>query len=115
MGHVLRGLNAEFAATHLDSSTLTRLALGQILDAGGAGDAGAQQGVDPGQLIHHYARGFAAAAPETALEYYMLAAKAQGDDRQTRARLLRELLVESGAFGFLLGSGGSRGGERRDH
>lgn len=40
----------------------------------------------------------------------MLAAQAFGNDKQTKARLLRELLTESNAFGFLLGSG-SHGGE----
>ena len=39
----------------------------------------------------------------------MLAAEALGNDKQTKARLLRELLTESNAFGFLLGSG-SHGG-----
>ena len=40
----------------------------------------------------------------------MLAAQALGNDRQTKAKLLRELLTESNAFGFLLGSGGSHQG-----
>ena len=84
----------------------------QALDVGGEASAAVAQGVDAGQVIHQYALHFAAGAPEMALEYYMLAAQALGDDKQTRARLLRELLTESNAFGFLLGSGGSRGGER---
>lgn len=66
--------------------------------------------VRPGAVIHQYGLQFAARSPALALEYYMLAAKALGDDNTVRARLVRELLTQSNAFGFLLGSGGSRGG-----
>jgi hypothetical protein len=82
----------------------------QATGLGGEGDAGAKQGVQPGKVIHHYAQQFAGNAPEIALEYYMLAALALGNDKQTKASLLRELLTESNAFGYLLGSGGSHGG-----
>lgn len=83
----------------------------QALEIGGDGDAGNKSGVHAGQLIHHCGLQFARSAPEIALEYYMLAAQALGNDRQTKAKLLRELLTESNAFGFLLGSGGSHKGE----
>lgn len=82
----------------------------QAIGLGGEGDAGFKQGVQPGHVIHRYAHQFAAYAPEVALEYYMLAAMALGNDRHTKATLLRELLTESNAFGYLLGSGGSHGG-----
>ena len=81
----------------------------QALDLGGEGDAGSKDGTEPGKLIHQYGLQFARSAYEIALEYFMLAAKALGNDKQTKARLLRELLTESNAFGFLLGSG-SHGG-----
>ena len=82
----------------------------QIVDAGGDGDAGAKQGVNPGQVIHRYGLQFAAQSPDIALEYYMLASQALGNDRLTKAKLVRELLTESNAFGYLLGSGGGQGG-----
>jgi hypothetical protein len=52
-------------------------------------------------------------APQLALEYYMLAAGAMGGGLQARGALLRELLVESRAYGYLLGSGGAGEGGRR--
>ena len=51
-----------------------------------------------------------AKAPEIALEYYILAADAKGNSKQIKAELLKELLTESNAFGFLLGAGGNTGG-----
>lgn len=80
------------------------------MEAGGEGDAGAKQGVNAGQVIHRYGLQFAAQAPDIALEYYMLASQALGNDRLTKARLVRELLTESNAFGYLLGSGAGPGG-----
>ena len=68
--------------------------------------------MEPGKLIQQYGLQFARSACEIALEYFMLAARALGNDKQTKARLLRELLTESNAFGLLLGGGGSQGGER---
>lgn len=82
----------------------------QALGIGGDGDAGSKGGVEPGKLIHQYGLQFARSAPEVALEYFMLASQALGNDKLTKARLLRELLTESNAFGYLLGSGGSQGG-----
>ena len=49
-------------------------------------------------------------APDIALEYYMQAAQAAGGGADTKGQLLRDLLTQSNAFGFLLGSGGSSGG-----
>ena len=74
--------------------------------------AAVAQGVDgPGQIIRQYALHFAAGAPSLALEYCMLAARARGDDKETRTWLLQELLTEPNVFSFLLGHGTSRGGE----
>ena len=83
----------------------------QALSIGGEADAGSKSAAEPGKLIHQYGLQFARNAPDIALEYFMLAAQALGNERHTKARLLRELLTESNAFGFLLGSGGSHGGE----
>ncbi|KAL4437959.1 hypothetical protein ABPG77_004180 [Micractinium sp. CCAP 211/92] len=80
-----------------------------VLDTSAA-DAGAGgRGVDIGQLIHRYAKEFLYTDPALALEYYMLAADAMGGSVQVKGQLLRELLVESKAYGYLLGSGGAAG------
>ncbi|KAK9828502.1 hypothetical protein WJX72_000423 [[Myrmecia] bisecta] len=81
----------------------------QALDAGGEGDIGARSGVDIASVIHRYGRSFVTQAPELALEYYMLAAAAKGGSLADKGALLRELLTDSRAFGFLLGSGGAGG------
>ncbi|KFM27199.1 Uncharacterized protein F751_4469 [Auxenochlorella protothecoides] len=73
----------------------------------GAEDATLAEGaVLAGRLVHRYAREFLPVDAELALEHYMLAADAMGGSLEVRGRLLRELLVESRAFGLLLGSGG---------
>ncbi|PSC75508.1 nuclear pore complex NUP93A-like [Micractinium conductrix] len=80
-----------------------------VLDTSPA-DAGAGgRGVDVGALIHRYAKEFLYTDPPLALEYYMLAAQAMGGSVQVKGQLLRELLVESKAYGYLLGSGGAAG------
>lgn len=83
----------------------------QALNSGGDGDAGVRGGINVGDLIHHYGAQFVAKAPEIALEYYILAAEAMGNGKETKAQLLKELLTESNAFGFLLGAGGNTGGQ----
>ena len=84
----------------------------QVLNGGGDGDAGNKEGVDTGELLHAYGAQFVSRAPEIGLEYYILAAEAMGNDKQVKAQLLKELLTESNAFGFLLGAGGNTGGKR---
>lgn len=79
-------------------------------DGGGEGDAAS--------LLKRYAREFVKTDPEMALQYYMLAASAAaaasggGSAAVTAARgaFLRELLVESKAYGYLLGAGGDGSG-----
>lgn len=56
-----------------------------------------------------YAREFVASDPGLALEYCMRAAEAAGGTQQVKGALLRELLVGSRAYGFLLGAGGATG------
>ena len=81
--------------------------LPQVWSLGGAKD---QTGIEASALIQRYGQSYAAAAPEIALEYYMLAAEAAGGSVEVKGQLLRDLLTQSNAFGFLLGSG-SGGGE----
>ncbi|GAB4816873.1 hypothetical protein N2152v2_003919 [Parachlorella kessleri] len=79
-----------------------------VLGASGEQDAGAgARGLDPGTLIHRYGREFLYTDAELALEYYMLASEALGGSTAVKGQLLRELLVESKAYGFLLGGGGA--------
>ncbi len=83
--------------------------LDTVLDTEGRAAA-----LEPGQLVKQYGQQFLSTAPALALEYYMQAAQllgdALGDVRDVRGKLLRELLTQSNAFGFLLGSGGPNGG-----
>ncbi|KAK9812585.1 hypothetical protein WJX73_010575 [Symbiochloris irregularis] len=81
----------------------------EIWDAGGAKDQTSSPGMDPAVLLQRYGQSFAATAPQIALEYYMLAAQAAQGTPEAKARLLKDLLSESNAFGFLLGSGGGAG------
>ncbi|KAK9915316.1 hypothetical protein WJX75_007541 [Coccomyxa subellipsoidea] len=78
----------------------------QLLDAGGDGDAGRAKGLDIAALVHRYGRSFVHSSPDVALEYYMQAAGIRGDTLEVKGQLLRELLTESNAFGYLMGSGG---------
>ena len=48
-------------------------------------------------------------ATDTALEYYLAAARALGGSEEELVKLLRDLLSQSNAFGFLLGGGLSDG------
>ena len=75
-------------------------------------DAGCDAGAaaDPAPLLRSYGRSLARAEPTAALPYYVAAARHGGDALPLRAALLRELLVESDAFGTALG-GGRAGGE----
>jgi nuclear pore complex protein Nup93 len=91
---------------------------------GGGGGSTPQRGEDGGgegdaaSLLKRYAREFVKTDPEMALHYYMLAASAAaaasggGSGAVTAARgaFLRELLVESKAYGYLLGAGGDGSG-----
>jgi nuclear pore complex protein Nup93 len=80
------------------------------VDGGGEGDAAS--------LLKRYAREFVKTDPEMALHYYMLAASAaaaasggsSGAVTAARGAFLRELLVESKAYGYLLGAGGDGSG-----
>ena len=51
----------------------------------------------------------AGSATDTALEYYLAAARALGGGEAELVKLLRDLLSQSKAFGFLLGGGPSDG------
>eukprot|EP00887_Chlorella_sp_A99_P000841 scaffold5.g841.t1 len=88
---------------------------GLLGGAGGGGasppPAGGGGSVEVGTLAHRYGREFVFSDPGLALEYYMAAAAALGDSLAVKGQLLRELLVESKAYGFLLGGGGPGGGE----
>mmetsp|Transcript_19713 Transcript_19713/g.59561 ORF Transcript_19713/g.59561 Transcript_19713/m.59561 type:complete len:809 (-) Transcript_19713:69-2495(-) len=79
----------------------------QLLD--GPSDGCGGETMDVGAFVHLYAKEFVHTDVRLALEYYIAAARLQGDSRETRGRLLRELLTESQAYGFLLGSGGADG------
>ncbi|CAL5221540.1 g3750 [Coccomyxa viridis] len=85
----------------------------QALDGGGEGDAGHSRGLDIASLVHRYGRSFVHSEPDVALEYYMRAAQLKGDTLEVKAQLLRELLTESNAFGYLIGSGGAGGAMER--
>ena len=65
----------------------------------------------PGKLLHQYGLSLIHGDVGMALEYYMLSAAAQGGSLSIRGSLLRELLIESKAYGMLLGAGGA-GGEQ---
>ncbi|KAL4859943.1 Nuclear pore complex protein NUP93A [Chlorella vulgaris] len=81
-----------------------------VLDPSPAdGGGGGGRALDVGSLIHRYGKEFLYTDPQLALEYYMLAAAALGGSVQVKGQLLRELLVESKAYGYLLGSGGAAG------
>ena len=55
--------------------------------------------MDVGAYVHLYGREFVHTDVRLALEYYLAAARVQGDSAQARGRLLRELLTESHAYG----------------
>lgn len=78
----------------------------KLLDAGQP-SGGGQEGMDIGAYVHLYGREFVHTDVRLALEYYLAAARVQGDTPAVRGKLLRELLTESRAYGFLLGSGGT--------
>jgi hypothetical protein len=60
---------------------------------------GGQEGMDIGAYVHLYGREFVHTDVRLALEYYLAAARVQGDTNAVRGRLLRELLTESRAYG----------------
>jgi hypothetical protein len=60
---------------------------------------GGQDGMDIGAYVHLYGREFVHTDVRLALEYYLAAARVQGDTPAVRGRLLRELLTESRAYG----------------
>lgn len=76
---------------------------------GGPKDSAATFSVDAAPLIQRYGQSFAATAPDIALEYYMQAAQAAGGSADAKGQLLKDLLTQSNAFGFLLGSGSTSG------
>jgi hypothetical protein len=55
--------------------------------------------MDIGAYVHLYGREFVHTDVRLALEYYLAAARVQGDTPAARGRLLRELLTESRAYG----------------
>jgi hypothetical protein len=63
---------------------------------------GGQDGMDIGAYVHLYGREFVHTDVRLALEYYLAAARVQGDTAAVRGRLLRELLTESRAYGAAL-------------
>ena len=81
----------------------------QVWEAGGPKDQGGSPQADAALLIQQYGQSFAATSPDIALEYYMRSAEAAGGGAEAKGALLRDLLTQSNAFGFLLGSGGSTG------
>lgn len=52
-----------------------------------------------GAYVHLYGREFVHTDVRLALEYFLAAARLQGDSVATRGRMLRELLTESRAYG----------------
>ena len=60
---------------------------------------GGQEGMDIGAYVHLYGKEFVHTDVRLALEYYLAAARVQGDTPAARGRLLRELLTESRAYG----------------
>ena len=60
---------------------------------------GGQDSMDIGAYVHLYGREFVHTDVRLALEYYLAAARVQGDTPAARGRLLRELLTESRAYG----------------
>ena len=65
---------------------------------------------DAASLLRRYAREFVKTDVDNSLRYYMLAASAAGGSVAVRGAFLRELLVDSKAYGFLLGAGGDGSG-----
>lgn len=59
--------------------------------------------MDVGAYVHLYGREFVHTDVRLALEYFLAAARLQGDSPAARGRLLRELLTESRAYGEGLG------------
>lgn len=55
--------------------------------------------MDIGAYVHLYGREFVHTDVRLALEYYLAAARVQGDTPAVRGKLLRELLTESRAYG----------------
>lgn len=55
--------------------------------------------MDIGAYVHLYGREVVHTDVRLALEYYLAAARVQGDSPTARGRLLRELLTESRAYG----------------
>lgn len=74
-------------------------------------------GVEPGQLVRQYGQRFLRSCPALALNYFLqaawLLARTPSDLKAVRGQLLRELITQSHAFGYLLGSGGVEGGGTR--
>ena len=106
--HSRLGRHSGTARLHMIQPDHTPSHTAQVWKLGGEKDQGA--GLELGTLIQRYGQSFAASAPDIALEYYMLAAQAMGGTADAKGRLLRDLLTQSNAFGFLLGSGGGSGG-----
>lgn len=67
------------------------------------------EGAAVGALVQQYGRSLIHGDVQLALSYYMLAAAVQGGSSTVKGMLLRELLVESRAYGLLLGAGGTAG------
>lgn len=72
------------------------------------------KGVEPGQLVRQYGQRFLRSCPPLALNYFLqaawLLAGTPAELKNVRGKLLRELITQSHAFGYLLGSGGVEGG-----
>ncbi len=81
-----------------------------MADVGGEPAAGA---VDWAELLHSYGLRRAQQLPAVALEYSKQAVRARKGDLPYSATLLRELLVQSQAFGFFVSSG--QGGDAHTH
>ena len=85
----------------------------QVADMGGEAAAG---GLDWSELLHSYGLRRAQQLPAVALEYSKQAVRARKGDLKYRATVLRELLAQSQAFGFFVGSSGQGGqGGRKIH
>ncbi|KAK9867148.1 hypothetical protein WJX84_008824 [Apatococcus fuscideae] len=78
----------------------------EVGDVGGEGPA---VGVDWCELLHSYGLRRAQHLPAVALEYSRQAVRAGKGGLSYQASLLRELLVQSQAFGFFVGSSGQGG------
>lgn len=77
--------------------------------AGVLGLASGEGTVAPSAMIEQFGRRFLKLDAEAALNYFLLAAAASGNDMQQKGRLLREVVTESPAIGTLLGGGGTMG------